>query len=451
MRDITLAAFIAGMLLVTLRRPVFGALMWAWISMMNPHTMTYGFASRMPWALVIALTTLVGFAISKERKPLPLNGGTLLILLLLAWMTVTSAFALNPIEGEVLDRWVFVLKILFMLLITFMLVRGRKEIDWLIWVMVISVGFYGVKGGLWTLATGGGGRVWGPPGGNLAGNNELAVGLVIIFPWMYYLREMATHRWLRMALVASMVAVAFGILGSQSRGALLAVVSMAVVMGAKGKHMIRTMLVLAVVGLAALAFMPDSWTSRMDTIQTYEADTSAMSRIWTWKTLWNAVLDRPLVGAGFRADNLLVFQRYAPVDGFEIFQGKVFVAHSIYFQAMGEQGFVGLGIYLSLGLWTWFAAGRLARLTQNDPEFSAWVPLLMRMTQVSLVGFAVGGAFLSLMLLDLTYYIPGVVVLAHATVHERIRQRRTQGASEPLAQQNEGERKHAVLNGHRSA
>lgn len=453
MRDIVLAAFIAGMLLLTLRRPVFGALMWAWISMMNPHTMTYGFAARMPWALIIALTTLVGFAASKDRRQLPVNGGTLLILLLLAWMSATSLFALNPNEGEVLDRWIFAVKIIFMLLVTFMLVRGRKEIDWLIWVMVISVGFYGVKGGLWTLATGGGGRVWGPPGGMLAGNNELAVGLVVLLPWMYYLREVNSRRWIRLCLVASMIAVAFGILGSQSRGALLSVLAMAVVMGAKGKHMVRTVVVLAFVGLVAMAFMPDSWTSRMDTIQTYEADTSAMSRIWTWKTLWNAVLDRPLIGAGFRADNLLVFRSYAPVDGFEHFQGKVFVAHSIYFQALGEHGFPGLAIYMALGLWTWFGAGRLARLTRDDPEFSSWVPLLMRMTQVSLVGFAVGGGFLSLMLLDLSYYIPGIVVLAHATVYER---RRLAGGAQCVdapsaATSSQQEKKHAIRNGHRSA
>ena len=451
MRDIALAAFIAGMLLVSLRRPVFGVLMWAWISMMNPHTMTYGFAASTPWALIIALTTLVGFALTKERKPFPLNGGTLLILLLLAWMTVTSVFALNPNEGEVLDRWIFILKIIFMLLITFMLIRGRKEIDWLIWVMVISVGFYGVKGGLWTLATGGGGRVWGPPGGNLAGNNELAVGLVILLPWMYYLREVATNRWVRRALVVSMLAVAFGILGSQSRGALLALIGMAIVMGAKGKHMLRTMVGLTVVGVAALAFMPDSWTSRMDTIQTYEADTSAMSRIWTWKTLWNAAIDRPLIGAGFRADNQFVFNKYAPYEAVVALKGAVFVAHSIYFQALGEHGFVGLGLYLLLGLWTWFGAGRLARLTTNVPEFSSWVPLLMRMTQVSLIGFAVGGAFLSLMLLDLTYYIPGVVVLAHATVHERLRQSRIHQEPGPLAQQHEGVIQNAVATGHRPA
>ena len=424
MRDVILAAFIAGLLPVILARPAMGALAWAWISMMVPHTATYGFAYRVPWAQIIAIVTLIGFVFARKKHALPVNGGTMLIIAFLAWMSVTSVFALNANEGEVLDRWIFAVKILFMLLVTFMLLRGRQEIEWLLWTMVISIGFYGVKGGVWTLATGGGGRVWGPPGGNLAGNNEIAVGLVILLPWMYYLREVTTRKWVSIGLVLSMIAVAFAILGSQSRGALLAVTAMTLVLGIKSKRFIRTTVGLAIVAVMALAFMPDSWTKRMDTIQTYEADTSAMSRVWTWKTLWNVAVDRPLVGAGFRADNQQTFNKYAPQDsGFEKFRGSVFVAHSIYFQALGEHGFVGLGIYLALGVWTWFGASRLEKLTRADPEFADWVPRLMRMTQVSLLGFAVGGAFLSLMLLDLTYYIPGIVVLVHATVHERLAQR----------------------------
>jgi probable O-glycosylation ligase (exosortase A-associated) len=404
----------------------------------------------MPWALIIAITTLIGLLFTKDKKPLPSNGGTWFIGLLLVWMSVTSLFALNPDSGEVLDRWIFAVKVLFMLFVTFMLLRGRRHIEWLLWAMVISVAFYGVKGGIWTLSTGGAGRVWGPPGGTLAGNNELAVGLVIMLPWMYYLREATTRRWLRMTLAVSMVMVAFGILGSQSRGALLAVLAMAIVLGWKSKNLVRTFVGLVVVAIAALVFMPESWMSRMDSIGTYETDTSAMSRIWAWQTLWNAALDRPLVGAGFRADNLSVFLKYAPSEGFKTFDGSFYVAHSIYLQALGEHGFVGLALYVGLGLWTWFAAGRLARTTRQDPEFAEWVPLLMRMTQASLLGFAVGGAFLSMMLVDVTYYIPGIVVLVQATVAER---RKAIGVLPAVAQSSnvpEEARSH-VLPGHTSA
>jgi putative inorganic carbon (HCO3(-)) transporter len=419
MRDILLSLIVGGLLPLALRRPAIGALMWAWISIMNPHQLTHGFARTVPWAQIIAAVTLLGFIFSSQRKRMPLNGGTVLLAMLLVWVTVTSVFALNPNPNEVWDRWIFCMKIFVMLFLTLMLLRGQKEINWLIWVVVISIGFYGVKGGIWTVLSGGGSRVWGPAGTMLEGNNELAVGLVLITPLVYYLRASSTNKWVRLGLLWGMVACAFSILGSQSRGAFLALVAMGFVLGLKGKYPIRTSIALALVGLVVVAFMPDAWSQRMGTIQTYNDDTSAMSRIWTWTTLWNAAVDRPLIGAGFRADNLFVFAKYGRIPGFEYHFGTVYVAHSIYFQALGEHGFPGLILYVGVGVWTWFAAGALAVKTKNDAEFGTWVPILMQMCQVGLLGFAAGGAFLSLMLLDLQYYLLAIVVLARATVTER--------------------------------
>jgi len=343
-------------------------------------------------------------------------------MLLLGWMTLTSFFAIAPADA-VFDRWLFVFKINVMLWVTWMLVCDARQLRVLIWVVTLSVAFFGIKGGVWTVLTGGGGRVWGPPGGMLQENNALAVGLVVLMPMLYYLRQTEPRGWLRHALTAAMVACAFSILGSQSRGALVALLAMAFFLGLKSKHPVRTSLALVVLGVVAGSFMPDSWTSRMDTINTYQSDNSAMSRIWTWHTLWNAAVDRPFVGAGFLADNREVFARYAPTDEiYRQFQGHVFVAHSIYFQMLGEHGFVGLGLYLVLGLTSWRTARRVARTTRDDEVLGSWLPLLMRMVQVSLIGFAVGGAFLSLAYVDLPFMIVGFVVLGDALARRRARQ-----------------------------
>ena len=142
-----------------------------------------------------------------------------------------------------------------------------------------------------------------------------------------------------------------------------------------------------------------------------------MSRLWTWKTLWNATLAHPLTGVGFGADNVAVFSRFAPMDGeWAAFAGRIYVAHSIYFHVLGEHGFVGLGLFLLLGATVWVVAGRTAREAQAIPAFEPWMPLLMRMVQVSLIGFAAGGAFQSVAYLDLPYYIMGFVVLSQRLV-----------------------------------
>ena len=153
-------------------------------------------------------------------------------------------------------------------------------------------------------------HVWGPTGTYIEGNNELALALVILLPLMYYLAQTSTKRWVRYGLWASMGACTFSILGSQSRGALVALGALVLLLGTKSQRPVIVTAVLVIVMAGAVAFMPDSWTSRMSTIETYDQDASAMSRIKTWKTIWNLALDRPIVGAGFDLDNPLIFQLY---------------------------------------------------------------------------------------------------------------------------------------------
>jgi probable O-glycosylation ligase (exosortase A-associated) len=419
MRDILVTLVIFGLLPMIVWRAHIGAYAWAWISMMAPHKATFGFARALPFAQIVALTTLVCMLFSKDRRPFPITSVTVLQLIFVFWMSVTCLFALNRPE-IVQDHWLVMLKIHLMLFATMMLIRGREQIERLVLIVTLSIGFYGVKGGVWTAITGGGGRVWGPSGGVIQGNNELGIALVLVMPFMYYLFQVTSRRLFRWALGIGIVLICLGVLGTQSRGALLALVSMATFLGLKGKHPIRTSLLLGALLFAAIIFMPDSWTQRMNTIKSYDQDGSAMSRLYTWQTLWNLALDRPFVGAGFATDNPLVFAMYAPPGGMGVYTaGGIFVAHSIYFQALGEHGFPGLILYLSLGFATWRAAGRIAVHASKDPELNMWVPLLMRMSQVSLIGFAVGGAFLTLVHFDLPYYIVCYVVLVEATLRER--------------------------------
>lgn len=413
MRDGVLVLVFGALLLMVFKHPAIGAHLWAWLSLMNPHKMTWGFAYSLPFAQLTAVVTILVLLGTSKRRALPLNAITALWLGLVAWMCVTSFFALNQ-PAVVFDRWLFVFKIHLMLFVSLMLIVDEKQFKILVVVVTLSVAFFGIKGGVFTVATGGAYRVWGPPGGMLAGNNEAAVGFVMLVPFVYWMREQATRRWLRIALTVCIALMVFSILGTHSRGAILAVFAMALFLGLKSRRPVR-MTALLVVGLVlAVLFMPENWTERMDTIGSFREDTSAMSRLWTWTTLWNAAVDRPLVGAGYRADSVAIFQRYAPIGGvWDEFSSldKVWVAHSIYFQMLGEHGFVGLFLFLGLWVTVWFQAGRLARRAEAVPSLATWLPLLMRMTQVSLIGYAVGGAFLSLAYLDLPLYMMGYVVL----------------------------------------
>jgi len=419
MRDLVLTSLVIVLLLRIMRDARIGAHLWAWLSLMNPHKMSFGFAQSLPFAQASALATLLMLPFSKHRRPLPMNFGVVCMLLLWAWMTLTSLLAIAPAD-LVWERWVFVSKIILMTAVTMMLLRGKRDLHILLAVVVFSIAFFGFKGGAFTLANGGAYRVWGPPGGMLEENNSFAVACLIIIPLVYYFQQTAQRRWLRWLMLLTMVFLGASALGSQSRGALVALLAMALVLGFKSKHPVRVTFVLAVLVAVGISFMPESWTERMDTIQTYSEESSALSRIYTWQTLFNAAWDRPLLGTGFRADHPKIFELYAPVKPEYVqFQGKVWVAHSIYFQALGEHGFPGLMLFLCIWIWTWREAGRLAKRAGAHADLAPWMPLLMRMCQTSLVAYAAGGAFLSLMLLDLPYYILVFVTLCRCELAER--------------------------------
>lgn len=88
--------------------------------------------------------------------------------------------------------------------------------------------------------------------------------------------------------------------------------------------------------------------------------------------MWALALDRPMVGGGFVVNTPTVFAIYAPAEGAGVYTGgQAYVAHSIYFQMLGEHGFPGLGLFLLLGFTTWRKATRIASQTKESTQTRA--------------------------------------------------------------------------------
>ena len=418
MRDLVITAVVFGFLLLVFTRPHIGVLLWAWISMMNPHRLAYGFAHDFPFGMIIALTTLGILPFTRRRQPIPWNSVSILFFAFVIWMCITTVFAKGD-PTEVYEAWVRMAKIHLMLIVTLVLITDREKLDQLIWVMVISLGFYGLKGGIWTVLTGGQDRVWGPPGGVIEGNNELALALVMVAPLMTYLLFITKRKLVRYGLWAMIIACGFSILGSHSRGAFLAASAGVVYLGWQSgrKVLVTALLIVGFIGM--VLFMPDHWTQRMDTIYHYETESSAMIRITVWGIIWDMVLDHPFLGMGIMFHTWTGYIQKVPLGT---------AAHSVYLQALGEHGFVGLFLFLMLMLVSWIRAGRIAAQCRALKEME-WAEKLMSMVQVSLIGFGVGGMFLGLLHFDLPYYLIAVVVLTQEIVKAKIRTSTAEGRS----------------------
>ena len=408
MRDLLIALIVFGSIPFILLRPYLGLLMWSWLGYMNPYRLAYGFAYSFPWVEIIAIVTLISLVFSKESKKIPISLISVLLLLFLVWTGVTSIFAVDPTSAW--QSWQEFAKIQIMVLVTLMLVNTRLRMHWLVWIIVISIGFYGLKGGMFTLLKGGKFNVLGPPGSFIADNNALALALCMVLPLMRYLQMHAQKKLVYICLTITMILTGIAVLGTYSRGGLI---GLAVVSGAlflKSRRRLAVVAVVMMLGFTALHFMPPQWMDRMDTLRNAENTDSGQTRIQSWQFAINVALNHPIVGGGFKVyESDVWWKRYGPLGAIQR------AVHSVYFSVLADQGFPGFVLFVGLLMAGWWSCSRVRKKTRSSPD-QKWVYDLASMLQVTLVAYAAAGIFLPMAYFDLVYQLIAMCLLLHTLI-----------------------------------
>lgn len=407
MRDLLITLIVFGSIPFILRRPYIGILMWSWLSYMNPHRLAYGFAYDMPFAQVIAITIFMAFIFNKDRQSIPFSGTVVVWVLFLIWASLTTYFAIYPDFAA--EQYIRIIKIQIFTFLTMALITNQDRINKLIWVIALSIGFYSIKGGIFTIMTGGSFRVWGPAGSFIEDNNELALACLMVIPLMYYLMVQLNNRWFKYAMGGAIFLSLASVIGSQSRGALIAIAAVLGFYWLKTKSKFVSAFVILFIVAAGWNFMPTSWHERMDTIGNYEEDASAMGRINAWIYSINIANDR-LLGGGFSSWSTNTYAVYSPDAEL------VVVAHSIYFNVLADHGWIGLILFLLVLIFTWNNLSRIIKRTRGDPVMSQQ-NLLARMLQISFIAYLTGGAFLSLSYFDLPWHLVAITLLISAQIN----------------------------------
>ena len=396
MRDILIAVVVFGSIPFILRRPWLGIILWTWIGFMNPHRLGWGFMYDMAVGMLAALLTLVALLVSREPKRIPWTRESILLAAFVLWMTTTTFFAMYPADAWY--QWEKVVKIQLMIFVAMMLITNRERLHALVWTIAVSIGFYGVKGGYFTIVHGGVHRVYGPSGSFIEGNNEMGLALAMTIPLMYYLYRESKRKYVRWGLMAAMMLTALAAFGTHSRGALLGMAAMGVMLWWKSRQKFFMAFVVLAGASMIFLFMPQEWFDRMVTIKSYEQDGSAVGRLHAW------------------AYGLSMAQSRFFGGGFESFTSTD--AHSIYFEVLGEHGFVGLGLFLAIGVFSWMAATRIRRAAEKMPDMD-WMATLARMVQVSMVAYATAGAFLGMAYYDFAYNLVLIIVVCETILAAR--------------------------------
>lgn len=408
MRDVIVLAIILGSSPICLFSPYYGILVWTWIAYFNPHRFTYGVAYHFPVAVPIAIPTIVGTIFTRQKNRNIFTIEFLLLLALWAWFGVSTYASIhNPVFAGHADdtraALIEVSKIMLMTVLSIVVVTSEERLRTLLTLTALCFGALAIKGSLFGARTGGQFRFYGPPDSFLEDNNMLALAMNMILPMMFFLARSEQRRWLRRLLWASFYCAVAGILLSYSRGALLGLAVTLGFIAVKSKKKALAGLLMVVLAFMVLTFAPPAWMDRMSNFFHGNLDESAELRLNAWKYSWTLAMEYPLTGGGFETYTPELYQRFTPSLRFA-------GPHSIYFQMLGEQGFVGLGIFLSLITAMFVGTQRLKRQTRGQLGFE-WVENYAQIIQIGLVAFLVSGAFLARAYFDLFYLFVASAVL----------------------------------------
>lgn len=403
MRDYALLAFIVGALPFVFQRPFIGVLLWVWFTCQQPHQEAWGFASMFRLNLIIVIVTGIGLLNSKEWKWPPIDLTLGLLIALLAWMTFMTVISVYPSASW--QIWDQVWRVLILAFVVASIADSKVRIHAIIWIMTLSIVYYGVKGGIFTIQTGGVFHVFGPEGTIIGDNNHLALALLMALPLLNYLWRQSQSPWIRHGLVAAMVLCFVSVAGSYSRGAYIAMVGLAIAAWWRSKNRLLYPFVVATVAIPVLNFMPQSFYDRIDTISSAETDGSFMGRVEAWNVAYLSAVEYFPFALGFNgAQQQETVLRYLPNAT------SAHAAHSIYFQVLGDNGFIGLGMYLTIIALLFYNCSKVIWTTRNLPEWF-WARDLAGMIQLSMVAFCTGGAGLSMAYYDVIFLYIGVLTV----------------------------------------
>jgi probable O-glycosylation ligase (exosortase A-associated) len=419
-RDTLVIAIILLAAPVCLFSPYFGILMWTWIAYFNPHRYAWG-AARYGFfqpAIIIAIPTLAGFLFAPKNTRI-LTRETILLAALWCWFALTTLYIsfVPEFSGHVTDATLHLIEVSKILLMTFvaiLLVNTQKKFRLLVLVILGSFGFRALVVAIWYIRTGGQFIVWGPEGSFLYDNNDFGLALNMTIPMFFFMARAERKLWMRIGLRVLMACVAICVVGTYSRGGLLGLTAVTLAIVAKSRQKVVGLLSVGVAVLCVLTFTTNIWQSRMRDFMEGNLDASAYSRLVAWGGGWNLAMAYPITGGGFDVfTDEGIFPSFVPPSLRGALYSKVHhlhSSHSIYFEMLGEQGFVGLGLFLLLLLSCYASMRGLRKHVKNYPELE-WVEPYTHMFEVTLLAYMISGATLGRAYFDYFYQVVALVII----------------------------------------
>ncbi len=435
MRDLILILFIGLFVLASFRRPYFMALGYIWVDFLQPQTLTYWFLNSAPVALIMALGALAFYAFFDKKHIFRISLAQVLILLFALYATINT-YGWAVVEDHAFEKWDWVWKgLAFSVFLPFVLTT-RRRVEAAAFTMILSLSAITISGGIKTLLGSGG---YGTVSFLVKSNSGLYEGstlatvslaFVPITLWLYKHNTIVPRNIITKLATAGIVfAMLLVTVGAEARTGLVAGAILAAMLWLVSKHKVLYAVLMLAAGAAAIPMLPSSFTDRMSTIQTFDEDTSASTRIAVWKWTIDYVADNPL-GGGFGVYRINSFdvdvkRRTGDADNMNVSEFTVKenarAFHNSIFEVLGELGYPGLLLYLSIIMVALKSAWSLKNARTGDAAGDAWHHDLGQMMVISMLVYLAGSMFVGIAFQPPYYDLLAITIAAsHIARRERL-------------------------------
>jgi probable O-glycosylation ligase (exosortase A-associated) len=432
-RDLAFVGYLLALIGLGFRRPFLFVLAYAYVDIVSPQHLSYFLLNSIPLSMIVAALAIGGWALADDKKGVRVAPRQWLMILLLAYAGFTTFHADFPKFAP--EKWDWVWKSMVWAIFLPLTLRTRLRLEAYLLFMTLSAAAIIIVGGIKTAASGGG---YGALNLMVSSNSGLyegstistvAIAVIPVILWLARYGTIYPRDWRVKLFAANLVFACLLIpVGTEARTGLVCIGVLAILMLRNVKRRLPYMAGVALAVALAVPFLPQSYAARMSTIQGYQGDASASTRLAVWKWTWDYAKKHPM-GGGFEAYrqnqlqvHLVDAKGAGPVQevDWRIQSDRARAYHSSYFEMLGEQGFPGLGLFLlihAIGLWRMETIRRRYRKREEKEE--AWIAPLATALQGGQLIYLVGSLFVGIAFQPFVWMLIAVQIGFDAFVKRR--------------------------------
>jgi probable O-glycosylation ligase (exosortase A-associated) len=424
-RDLVFVAFLLAFFGMGFRKPFIFVLVYAYIDIVSPQRLTYLLLNSVPISLIAVGLAVLGWVAMDDKKDTRVAPRQLMIVALLGYCFYTTLNA--DFKVEALDKWDWVWKALAFAAFLPLTLRTKLRIESLLLFMILSAASIIIVGGIKTVGSGGGG--YGELNLMVANNSGLyegstistvAIAIIPLIVWFTRFGTIFPPDWKVKTFCYALIFACLLIpVGTSTRTGLLCIGLLALLMIRDTRRKFLYLAALGCLGLAAVPFLPSTFTERMGTIKTYKADASASTRLAVWQWTMDYAKTHPM-GGGFEAyrQNQIRYEKVsvegqgdgnAKVDrSLEVDKARAY--HSAYFEMLGEQGYPGLALWLLINILGIFRMEVLRQRYKKPEPGQEWVSPLASALQSAHIVYMLGATFIAIAFQPFVYMLIGAQI-----------------------------------------